>query len=878
VREWWSKLRQTAQGRRAIGDDLAEEIQSNLELEAEEQLARGTPAGDARNAARRHFGNATLVMENAREEWTFARLETFFQDLRFGLRGIRKSPGYSLVVILTLTLGIGANTAIFSVVNSVLLKNLPYPNAERLVWLGESHEKAEGISVTWGNYRAWRKYNRSFEEMSGYQWTQFTLTGREEPLLMRAIQVNSSFFSLLGVRPLLGRVFTAEEDRAGAPRTVVLDYRFWLSKLGGDRNVLDAMLDLDGIPYRIVGVRPPGADFANQPVDFYVPIGLFRSDAAPRTEHGSMRVLARLRPGATLASARQDLDQIMHRLAQEDPGTENDHRSEPKFLLDETTGSIRPTLWLLMGAAGLILLIACSNVANIVLARSATRSREIAIRTAIGAGRMRLIRQILTENLLLSTLGGVLGMLLGYWALRGLILMAPKGLPRIEEIGLDLRVLLFTAALVVFTGLVAGFAPVWTAGKVDLTKALNAGGRSGTDTKRARSYRNALVVAEIAITLVLAFSSGLLLRSLMAAENSSPGFVPERLLSLELVLPGSSYKNPQAIRNFYDRLLEGLRVLPGAKDAGAVRCPPSAGDCGDWWYSILGGPVPAKGDVPLAYFNVADTRYFQAMGLPLREGRTFSSADSPSAPLVAIVNEVVARHWFPKESAVGHVIKFGGPYMPGPTFEIVGVVGNVNQDGRGTEPMPEIYQPFAQLPSGQMSAVIRTAGEPNSLAPAVRRLVASLDRNLPIRMLVPMETRLAATLERRRFATLLLAIFAGLALTLSAVGVYGLLNYWVTAREEEIAIRLALGARRSTIVTWAAAAALRLIGAGMVLGSFAAWAASHMLDSLVFGISARDTSMLTGAVLVVMSIAILAAALPLARATRVDAAHKLQRA
>lgn len=878
LREWWSKLRNALTGRRGISDDLASEIQSNLELETDDRLARGIPADQARVEANRHFGNAALIKERAQEAWTFPRFETFLQDLRYGLRGILKAPGYSLVVILTLTLGIGANSAIFSVVDAVLLKPLPYPDAERLVWLGEAHAKVEGISVTWGNYRSWKKYNHTFEDMAGFQWNHFTLTGRDEPLFTKAIQVDRTFFALLGAKPLLGRVFTAEEDRAGAPRTAVLDYKFWLSKLGGDKGVLGGKLDLNGLPYRIIGVLPPGPDFLNGPVDFYLPMGLFRSDSEPRTQHGSMRVLARLRPGVTLAAAVADLDQIMQRLAQEDPGTENDHRSKGEFLLNETAGSVRPTLWLLMGAVGLILLLACSNVANLMLARNATRSREIAIRTAIGAGRMRLLRQVLTENLLVAAIGGVLGLSLGYWALRALILIAPKGIPRLEEVGLDLRVLLFTAGLTIVVGVVVGLAPVLTAGRVDLTSALNAGGRSGTDTKRERSFRNVLVVAEITITLVLAFSSGLLLRSLITAQNSSPGFVPAHVLSLELVLPGASYQNPQAIQNFYDRLLDGLRTIPGASETGAVYCPPPAGDCGDWWYSVLGAPVPAKDDVPLSLFNVAGPGYFETMKIPLREGRTFTSADRASAPFVAVVNETVARQWFPKESAVGHVIKYGGPYMPGATFEIVGVMGDVKQEGMGTVPYPEIYRPFAQDPRQAMVAMVRTAGDPNSLAPAVRRLVASLDHNLAIQRLLSEESRMAATLDQRSFATLLLVIFAGLAMTLSAVGVYGLLNYWVTAREEEIAIRMALGARRSTILAWSGIAALKLIAAGTVLGISAAWAVSHWLESLVFGVSARDLTMLSAAALVVIAIATLGAALPLARATRVDAARKLQRA
>jgi putative ABC transport system permease protein len=859
-------------------EDLAAEIESNLELETDDRLAQGIEADRARSEARRHFGNPTLIKERAQEAWTFPRFETFLQDLRYGVRGILKAPGYSLVVILTLTLGIGANTAIFSVVDSVLLKPLPYPDAERLVWLGESQAKAEGISVTWANYRAWKKYNHTFEEMAGFQWNRFTMTGLEQPLLTRAMQVDNAFFRLLGAKPVLGRVFTSAEDRPGAPRTAVLDYRFWLDKLGGDRGVLAETLDLNGLSYRIIGVLPPGPDFLTVPVDFYLPMGLFRSDSEPRSQHGSMRVLGRLWPGVTLTGARADLDQIMQRLAQEDPGTEDDHRSAGKFLASETTGDIRPTLWLLMGAVGLILAIACANVASLVLARSASRIREIAIRTAIGAGRMRLVRQVLTENLLIAAAGGMLGLLLGHWTLHALILMAPKGIPRLQEVSLDFRVLLFTAGLVIFTGLLVGFAPVLAAGKIDLTSALNAGGRSGTDTKRERSFRNVLVVAEITITVVLAFSSGLLLRSLIAAQSSGPGFVPNGLLALDLVLPASSYQNPQAIQNFYDRLLQGLRALPGATAVGAGNCPPPAGDCGDFWYSVLGAPVPAKDDVPLGLFNVADSGYFQTMGIPLREGRTFTIADRAGAPPVAVVNEVLARQWFPKESAVGHQIKFGGPYMPGPTFEIVGVVGNVSQEGLGALPMPEVYRPFAQHPSEAMVAMIRTVGDPSTLASAARHVVAALDRNLPIQTIGPQEAKIAGTLNRRRFATLLLGIFAGLALALSAVGVYGLLNYWVTAREEEIAIRMALGAHRSTILAWAGRAASRLIAAGIGLGVLAAWTASHLLESLVFAVSPRDITMLSAAALVVITIATLGAALPLARATRVDAARKLQRA
>ena len=880
MREWWSKFRSIFSGRAKVADDLAEEIRSNLDLAAEDNAARGMQPDEAEAAARRQFGNATLIRESARDSWTFPRFETFLQDLRYGLRRIRQAPGFALVIVLTLALGIGANTAIFSVVDTVLLKPLPYPHAERLVWLGESTAKAEGISVTWVNFRSWRSSSRSFDDMAGFQMDRLTLTGREDPLLTSAGEVTSGFFSLVGAKPLLGRTFTAEDDHAGAPRTVVLDYGFWLAQFGGDRSILDKTLALNDRAYRVIGVLAPGPQFFSRAVDYYLPLGLFKNDSGPRAQHGSMRVLGRLREGVTLAAARADLDGLLQHLGQQDPGPENDHRAYATFLAQQKTGDVRATLWLLMGAVGLILLIACANVANLLLARSATRTREIAIRSAIGAGRKRLVRQVLTENLLVAGIGGAVGLLLAQWSLRALLFAAPKGIPRLQETALDSRVLLFTAALTILTGVIVGLAPILTAGKVDLAAALNTGGRSGTDTKRERSFRSALVVAEITITMVLAFGAGLLLRSLVRAQNAPPGFVPERLLALELALPSSRYKDQQAVQNFYDQLSQGLHSLPGVISVGLGNCQPASGpaNCADWWYSIVGAPAPARGDVPISIYSLADPEYFQTMGIPLREGRGFTAADRKGAPLVAIVNEALARRWWPKETAVGHSIKVGGPYMDGPVYEIVGVAGNVGQEGLDVEPKPEIYRPFAQDASEAMVAMIRTSGEPASVAPAVRRIVGAMDRNLPIQNLRAFDKMIGATLDRRRFSTLLLAIFAGLALALSAVGVYGLLNYWVTAKEEEIAIRLALGAPRSAIFGWAGLHASKLVVAGIVFGALAGLGASRWLEAMVFGISARDSMMMTAAALVVTGIAAVAAAIPLVRAVRVDAARKLQRA
>jgi len=876
LRECWSKLCRILTGRRGLASDLSAEIDAHLEFEVRENIALGMPADEARAAARRHIGNLTRIHERAAEAWSFPSLESIAQDLRYGLRGIRRSPGFSLVVVLTLALGIGANTAIFSVVNAVLLRPLPYPAAERLVWLGESDPKAEGISVTWVNFQHWRNENHSFEDMAGFRAAHLTLTGRGEPLLTRAGLVTHGFFGLVGAQPVLGRFFSASDDLPGAVPTAVLDYRFWIGKLGADPAVVGATLALDGKPYEVIGVLAPGLHFFPQSIDYYLPLHEFEGEVVDRARHGSMRLLARLKPGVTLASALADLDLIMQRLAQSDPGPETQHRAAGAFLTEYTTGDVRPTLLILLAAAGLVLILACANVASLALARATARSREIAIRAAIGAGRKRLVRQLLTENLLLAALGGVAGGLLAQWASGALIAAGPRDIPRLADTSFDWRVLSFAAVITMLTGLLTGIAAVITAGRRDLASALKDSARSGTGRGGQRS-RSVLVVAQIAITLVLAFAAGSLLRNLVVAQTADPGFVPENVLALELVLPSASYKSPQAVGGFYDQLERDLHGLPGVTSVGAVRCPPSVGDCGDWFYSILGRPAPQPSDVPIALFNTADRDYFGAMRIPLREGRTFGDGDRAGTPLVAIVNETFARKWWPAESAVGHRVKWGGPYRDGPIYQIVGVAGNVSQMGLGTEPYPEVYLPFSQSPDRAMVVMIRAGGDASSLAPAVRRRVTAIDGNLPIESLRPFTATVAASLSQRRFSTLLLALFAGLAMALAAVGIYGLLNYWVRVREGEIAIRMALGAPRPSILRWAGWQALRLSLLGALIGMLGSWPASRFMEDLVFGVS-HDFATLAAGGLVVVAIAMIAAAIPVWRATHVDAVNKLHRA
>lgn len=872
MREFWSRLRSSRHG---IPADLSEEVEAHLEMEIQRRIDRGMDPREARLSARREFGNPTAIAERVHDTWGFPSLESLFQDVRYGLRAMRRSPAFSLVVILTLALGIGVNTAIFSVVHAVLLKPLPYPDSERMVWFGESTGKATGISVTWGNFRHWRASNHTFESMALYQFTGMTLTGRADPQQTHGLVTTAAYFPLLGMRPLMGRLSNDADDLPGAPPVIVLNHRFWSGPLGGDPNIVGASLTLNGNPYEVVGVAAPL--WEPWRVDYYVPLGRNTPANVDRGRHGSTRVIGRLKPGVTLAAAHTDLDAVMRHLAEVDPGPENEHRSFGQFFAEYTIGDVRGTLLILMGSAGLILLIACANVASLLLARNTARSSELALRKAIGAGRFRLVRQLLTENITLAMAGGLAGVLLAFWALRVLLVTAPQDIPRLAETRLDIPVLLFACAITLAAGLIAGLAPVITVGKLDLMSALKEGARLAGSGRRRQSLRDLLVVAEVALTFILAFGSGLLLRSLIAAQRANPGFDPQRALSFKLQLPATAYKGNEAISRFYARLQADLRAVPGVAAVSAVRCRPGEGDCGDWFYSIPGRPVPAQNEVPISLFNAADAGYFRVMRIPVRQGREFSESDRAPGSKIAVVNETLARRWWPNETAIGHQIKVGGPYQEGGLLEIVGVVADAKQYGLDSQPMPEIYQPFSQA-VGDMAVVVRAAGDPEALMPAIRGRVLALDRNLPLRDFGTFEHTLGAGLARRRFSTLLLTLFAGLAMVLAAIGIYGLLSYWVSVREPEIAIRLALGARRTVIMRWTSFHALRLAAIGIAFGVLGGWAASRGLEDLVFGIPPRNPATVVAAAVAVIAIAVAAAAIPSWRAARVDAAQHLHHA
>jgi predicted permease len=689
----------------------------------------------------------------------------------------------------------------------------------------------------------------------------------------QGLTVTAPYYALLGMRPLLGRLLGQQDDQPGAPAAIVLSHRFWSSQLGGDPHIVGAALTLNGNPFEVAGVAAPL--WTPWRVDYYLSLGRLAGKPTNRGQHGSIRAIARLKPGVTLTAARADLDAIMRHLAEVDPGPERDHHSFGIFLTEESIGDVRGTLLVLMGAAVLILLIACANVASLLLARNTARAGELALRKAIGAGQFRLVRQLLTETVVIAVAGGITGLVFAYCGLRLLVGVAPNTIPRLAETRVDPGVLLFACGITLAAGLLAGLGPVLLAGRIDLASALKEGARMAGGGKHRQSARNALVVAEVAITFVLAFGSGLLLRSLAAAQNSNPGFDTAHLLTFSLDLPSKAYRNPEAVGQFYAGLTDGLRHVPGVTDVSAVTCPPPMGDCGDWFYSVPGRPDPPRDQVPISLINSAAAGYFHMMGIPLRQGREFNDTDGAKSPKVAVINETLARTWWPSESAVGRQIKMGGPYQEGSLLEIVGVVGDVRQSGLDTQPDPEIFRPAAQELDSAMAIMVRTAADPVQSMPAVRARVAALDRNLPLQRFGAVEASLGAGLARRRFSTLLLGLFACLAMLLAAVGIYGLLSYWVTSRQQEIAVRLALGASPPRILCWTSFQALRLAIVGVAFGALGGWASARLLKDLVFGIQARNPETLVAAAVVVLTIAFVAAAIPSWRAARVDAARHL---
>ena len=799
------------------------------------------------------------------------------KEIRFALRQLRKSPGFTFIAVLTLALGIGANTAIFSVVNAVLLRPLPYKAPERLIsiWEASAKDDIPKEPLSFPNFTDYRAQAQSFDGIGGFTTSSMILSGGDgEPERIIAAPVIGDFFSVLGVEPIIGRKFLPDENEDGKNRVAILSHAFWQRRFGADRNIVGQQITLSGNQYTVVGVMPPvfqdPVPAARRPVEIWAPLAV--SEGMRNSRRGDfIQTIARLKPNATIEQARAELLAIAKRLEQQYPDSNTGWVSYAVPLHEEITGNIRPALLVLLGAVAFLLLIACANVANLLLARASARQREIAVRAALGASRGRIIRQLLTENVLLSLAGGVAGLLLAFWGMQALLAISPGNIPRLSTIGIDIQVLVFTIAVSVVTGLLFGLAPAVIVSKLNLNDTLKEGGRSSAEGAGGRRVRNALAIAEIALSLVLLVGAGLLIRSFLRLQEVKPGFNPSNVLTAQLSLPTAKYAENQQVVNFYDQLLERLAQQPGVKSVSLTNGLPMGGGGDFLAFFVEGKPVARTDRVPDAESRTVGPDYFRTLEIALRRGRLLTEQETQDAPRAAVINEALAKKYFPGEDPIGKRITFGNPQAPDATWwNIVGIIADVRQSSLDKDAYPQIFRVYKQNPARAMTVVMRTAGEPTSMANTLRQEVWSLDRQQPLHNVRTLEQVLAESIARPRFNTLLITILAGVALVLAAVGIYGVISYSVTQRTHEIGVRMALGASSSNVLRLVVGHGMFLAGVGLALGVVGAFAVTRIMGSLLYGVSASDP--LTYIVLVVTLgiIALIASYIPARRAMRVD--------
>jgi len=811
-------------------------------------------------------------------------MNNLIQDIRFGLRMLLKSPSISIVATIALALGIGANTAIFSVVNAVLLRPLPFPDPDSLVSVFETDTQRGQIrgSHSYPNFMDLRAQNTVFERVASYHSADYILTGSGEPARLQGSVVTADLFPLLGVAPMLGRTFLPDEEKPGDGRVVILSEQLFRKHFNSDPSILNQAITLDGRPFTIVGVMPASFEFPiqNDPVDLWTTIAGDASGKVPATgQRGAhfLSVIARLKPGIKQEQAQTDLTTIAARLEQQYPDT-NTHKSlRIDSALAALVGDIRPALLILLGAVACVLLIACANVANLLLARATSRHKEMAIRAALGASRMRVIRQLLTESVLLSLVGGAVGLLLAVWWSDLLVALGKDDIPRAVHVGIDWRVLGFTLGLSLITGLIFGLAPAHHSAKGELVESLKDGGRGTSEGARRSSIRNLLVVSELAIAVVLLVVAGLLIQSLWRLQNVNSGLQPKNVLTFNLAVPEIKYNFERQSQFFID-LKSRLEATPGVQSASTIFPLPLSGDRFSISFEIEGRPMAPK-DHPSADFFTTGVGYFRAMGIPIIKGRDFDDRDKHGSTPVIIVNETFARQIFPNEDPIGKRIHPGISSIDGEESmmrEIVGVVGDVRNRNLNTEAKLAYYVPQTQVPFSQMVAVVKTSGEPRSMISAVTKDVAAMDADVPLFGVKSMEEYMSASVAAPRFNTTLLSIFAGVALVLTIVGLYGVMSYSVVQRTNEIGIRLALGAQSRDVLLMIVKQGSRLIVVGLLIGLAGAFAATRVIASLLFGVTTKDPFTFVAAAVLLAIVALLACYVPAWRATKVDPLEALR--
>jgi putative ABC transport system permease protein len=780
-----------------------------------------------------------------------------------------KKPGFALIAVFTLSLGIGANTAIFSVVNSVVLRPLPYTNAERLMTIWEDHRARNGPVNEWTSppgFEDWRNQAKSFDHVVALQNWQPTLTGQGEPEQLFGAQISHDTFAMLGVTPALGRSFRPEEDQRGVESVVIISHKLWRRRFGADPSLVGKRISLNGESREVIGVMPAGFKF---PIiagaDIWRPI---QPALSPGCQRGciTVRVMARLKPDATETQARAELNSIAARIEQQFPDTNLKVSATLVPLHEFLVGPVKTQMLALLVAVGFVLLIACANVANLLLARSATREKEIAIRASLGAGRWRIARQLLSESLLLAVIGGAVGLLLAYGLVVLLVGFSPQGTPRLDEIGMDRRVFGYMMGVTVLTGLLFGAAPVLQLFKADLNQSLRDSGKGLQVARSGRAF-GALVIAETALALTLLVGAGLLIRSFIRLQRVDPGFSPRNVLTAVVTLPQAVYPERAQIAPFYSQLLERVKALPGVRSAAAVSSLPLAGNDNDAGFLIEGRPEPKPDQRPVAWISSVSHDYFRTMGMRLVAGREFNERDNESSPKVVIISEATARRHFPNEDPIGKRIGNG---RPDGWREIVGVTADVKHFGLNQDARVSMFFPHRQQPSRRMFIVARAAADPLSLSSALRGAVAAMDKNLAVSNISAMEEITAQSIGQERFTLLLLGTFSALALLLAVAGIYGVMSYAVAQRTHEIGVRMAVGAQTRDVLKMVVSQGMVLVSAGVGIGLASSLALTRFIRGLLFGVSATDPMTFAGVAALLALVALVACYVPARRASKVD--------
>jgi putative ABC transport system permease protein len=801
-------------------------------------------------------------------------MQTLWQDLRYGARMLLKNPGFTLIAVITLALGIGANTAIFSVVNRVLLFRLPYKDAGRLVmvWGSNPQQGADIDLVSPADLVDWRSQNTVFEDLAATNDAPFNLTGMGEPESLIGYRLAANFFQVAGVQPALGRAFTPEEDRAGAPDVVILSHRLWQRRFDSDPNALGRSVTLNGAPYTIIGVMPAGFQHP-QRAELWAPLRLNSLSADQANDRGFrfLRVVGRFKPGVTIEQAQREMSRVALRLAERHPDTNAGQGVKIVSLQEQYAGDIKPTLLALLGAVGFVLLIACANVANLLLARAAARQKEIAVRTALGARRGRIVRQLLTESVLLALIGGALGLLLALWSANLLVALFPNNvanlnIPVVEEIPINGRVLGFSLLVSLLTGVIFGLAPAWQASKPDLSRTLKESGANMTAGVSGRRMRGLLVVSEMALAVLLLIGAGLMVKSFWRLLQGDLGLDPKNVLTMQVLLAPQKYGGAQQRRAFLQDVMRRIENLPGVEQAGATNFLPLTGFWGNVSFSIEGRPAPRPNEEPSADNRVVTERYFRTMGIRLLRGREFDERDNESAPPVAIVNETMARRYWPNEDPIGARINLG----QGNRAEIIGVVSDVKSFGLEERTHPDIYRPYAQAPFRLIAFAVRAGGDPLSLVAAVKNAVYAVDNDQPVFKVITMENLAAESITLRRVSMLLAGGLSALALVLAAIGIYGVMSYTISQQRREIGLRLALGAQASDVLRLVIGQGMKPALFGMIVGLLASFALTRLIKGLLFGVSATDPAIFVVISILLGVVALVACWIPARRAMKVD--------